>query len=90
MLFSKEFLSEFQGETIEEHIINHTRWSVVYERVFKHEGKFYRTVYSVGATEYQDQEPYEYDEDMVECEEVVIVPKLVMTLVPKEEAANEG
>lgn len=90
MLFSNEFLSEFGGETIEEHILAHHRWSVDYERIFKHEGKFYRTSYSVGATESQDQSPYEYDDDMIECEEVVLVPKLVMKWVTLEEAANEG
>lgn len=90
MLFSKEFLSGFEGDTIEEHIIDHRRWSVVRERVFRHEGKFYCTVYSVGATEYQDMHPYEYDDDMIECEEVELVPRLMMVWVPKEEAANEG
>lgn len=35
----------------------------------KNNGKFYQTTYSEGATEMQDERPWEY-EDEVECEEV--------------------
>lgn len=55
-----------------------------YEIVFEHEGKFYRATYSVGATECQDEAPWEY-EDKVLCEEVKQVEKLVKVWVPVDE-----
>jgi len=80
MLFSKEFLRDDRGNketTVLDEIIDQTRWSTVNRRVFKHEGKFYETVYSYGSTESQDESPYEYDEDEIECKEVFEVQKLV-------------
>jgi hypothetical protein len=77
MKFSKEFLQERfwsnKNNTVYGRIADHTRWSVVYEEVFEYEGKLYLTTYSVGATEHQDESPYEYDEDEIECPEVVAV-----------------
>jgi hypothetical protein len=70
MIFSKEFLIEEGGKTISNEIAGKSRWSIEYERIFEHEGKFYRTFYRMGATESQDESPYEYDEDQIECEEV--------------------
>lgn len=54
---------------IEDNIIDNSRWSIVHEIIFEHDGKFYQTYYSVGATECQDESPWEY-EDEVECTEV--------------------
>lgn len=72
--FEKEFLIDLDTnknvEIIKEEIIDHTRWSVIYYVTFKYEGKFYGTSYSVGATETQDETPYEYDGDLIECEEL--------------------
>lgn len=54
-----------------------TRWSIEYELVFKWiDGKFYRTYYSIGATEMQDESPWEYD-NYVECVEVRKEQRLV-------------
>lgn len=85
--FSKEFLMDELGLPggkfqVFERICNHSRWSVTYEIVFQHEDKFYRTYYNTGATEYQDCSPWEHD-DMVECEEVIEVEKLVKVWTPK-------
>lgn len=77
MLFSKESLREEEHETVYDKIVDTTRWSICYERVFKHDGKFYMTDYSVGATENQDEHPYEYEGDMIECKEVFPVEKTV-------------
>ncbi|WGT37755.1 hypothetical protein MHB40_14500 [Lysinibacillus sp. FSL K6-0057] len=46
-----------------------SRWSIHHRIVFKHDNKFYETYYSEGATEMQDERPWEY-EDEVECDEV--------------------
>jgi len=55
------------GETenyhiISDEIIDHGRWSILHEAIVLKvdEGNFYQTHYSVGATEYQDESPYEY------------------------------
>lgn len=68
----KETLQDILWESdqvIEDTIEEHSRWSVLHNLIFKHEGKCYQTHYSVGATEYQDERPWEY-EDEVECTEV--------------------
>lgn len=57
-------------------IIDHTRWSVIHEIIFHHEGKFYSATYSKGATEQQDESPWEYEE-LVECTEVHLVEKTI-------------
>jgi hypothetical protein len=77
MKFDKEFLADFEGETIRDEIIDNSRWSIIHERIFRHEGKLYQTRYSVGATEQQDEAPYEYDDDIIECPEVREVQKTV-------------
>lgn len=60
-------------------IIDHSRWSVGHRCIFQFEGKLYSCVYSVGATEQQDEGPFEWnnEEDLEECYEVRLVEKLV-------------
>ena len=82
MKFSKEFLRNLDDEIISDQIIENTRWSILHERIFKHDGKFYQTIYSVGATEIQDESPYEYDGDEIECTEVRPVEKVVIVYEP--------
>ena len=68
-------------ELIEDDITDNGRWSIYHEMVFKdiETGKFYLTHYSVGATEYQDERPFENEDDEIECAEVE--PKEVTTIV---------
>lgn len=59
------------------HITDNGRWSIYRVAVFKHlpTGKHYEFGWSVGATESQDESPFEYDEPTpieVVAEEVVI------------------
>ena len=83
--FTKEVMLDIldgvTGEVIRDNIVDTSRWSNIYELIFSlgvadsiEVGKevFYRTSYSVGATEYQDEGPWEYDTS-VECTEVVPV-----------------
>lgn len=52
--------------------LDDTRWSAHYWQVFEFCGdKLYQTFYSVGLTECQDERPYEYENDFINCEEVV-------------------
>ena len=84
MKFKKEILKDVAYddcpngfEKIEDTIVENSRWSVHHTMVFKFEDKFYTSHYSVGATEMQDESPYEYDgEGMVECIEVIQVEVL--------------
>ena len=89
MKFTKEFLQDEQGITVYDKIIDHSRWAVGHERVFEHEGKFYRTTYRVGATEYQDEQPYEYDANEIECIEVVPIEQVVIIYVATPVNAKE-
>lgn len=69
-------------ELVENKIIDQRRWSTEWEMIFKHEDKFYRTLYEQGSTEMQDTrlwdgQKFEY------CEEVkpVVVEKIEYKVV---------
>ena len=84
MKFKKDFLRyelDLPHSAKENKIVDNTRWSIVHEIVFEHEGKFYQTCYSRGATEQQEEAPWEY-EDEVECVEVEQVEKVVKVWEP--------
>lgn len=83
MKFSKEFLQDEGGETVYDKMIGRSRWSLHYERVFSHEGRLYLTRYSFGATESQDERPYEHEDDEIECVEVFPVEKTVTVYEPR-------
>lgn len=70
--FHKDYLKnelELPWSAIKNTITGTSRWSVHHEIIFEDKGKFYKTHYSEGATECQDERPWEYDEN-VECVEV--------------------
>ena len=73
-------------ELVQEDLIDTTRWSHVHERIYKdlNTGKFYSTSYSSGATECQDERPYEYDGDVIEFTEVEPVQVTVTQYRPVE------
>lgn len=83
--FNKEELLEaLQGdsakyETVVNEIDGTSRWSATYTYVFQEleTGKFYRTWYNEGLTEYQDESPWEYEDEIqateVEPVEVTVV-----------------
>ena len=88
--FSKEFLVDTLGlpySAMINNIVDHRRWSVVHQIIFKHEDKFYQTYYSEGATECQDESPWEFD-DEIECVEVQKVKITTEVWAPIEEAAS--
>ena len=79
MKMSKEAALAILGDLeilIEDKIISHNRWSVVHRLVVRLDGKIYMTTYSVGATEYQDETPWQ-DETEVEFVEVERKEKVV-------------
>ncbi len=81
-IFTKELLIDElelpynRGIVESDEPIDTSRWSISHELVFKYEGKFYMTYYSVGATECQDESPWEFEESVdcfeVELKEVVV------------------
>lgn len=64
-------------KVIEDNIIDTSRWSIQREAIFEDTktGKYYSTYYSVGATECQEEGPFEYDDP--ELTEVHQVEKVV-------------
>lgn len=85
MVFKKEELQKMayeeseRLEIVEKKISGLSRWSIYYEVVFRDNetGKHYSSYYSVGATECQDESPYEYDDDEIDCQEVELKEVLV-------------
>ena len=72
---------------VEDQIIDNERWTVTHEMIFQQisTGKFYRSYFRRGATEYQDEGPYEYDGDIITCKEVVKKEVMVEQWVEKKE-----
>lgn len=67
-----EDIWNFIDGAIEDIIIGKSRWHIQHEMIFKWtDGKVYRTQYQVGATENQDEKPWEH-EDEIGCTEVVL------------------
>jgi hypothetical protein len=52
-------------EVISNEVIDNTRWSIVKELLVRIKDKFYRTHYFRGATEYQDEGPWEHENEIV-------------------------
>jgi hypothetical protein len=78
--FAKDFLLDVLGDDdliISDVIVENSRWSILHELTFKHEDKFYQVCYSVGATEQQDESPWEYEKGEIECDEVIPVQKTI-------------
>lgn len=80
-----EEYDEILSEVIKDTIVETTRWSIVHECIFKFGGLLYKTSYRRGATEMQEESPYEYDEDMIECQEVLAVKRMITDYVVKAE-----
>jgi hypothetical protein len=51
-------------ELVTSEIVDNSRWSIVHEDVYQRlsDKKFFKTTYRKGATELQDERPYEYGE----------------------------
>ena len=92
--FTKEFLRSVIGygdgpgddvELIYDNVTGNSRWAIHHEIVFKLTNGgvplFFKTYYQVGATEQQDESPWEYDKT-IDCIEVEPVVKSVTVYVP--------
>lgn len=83
--FSKDYLVnelELPYAAIRDKIVDNGRWSIYHEIVFEDkDGKHYSAGYSVGATESQDESPWEYN-SQIECTEVEQKPVTIIEWVP--------
>jgi hypothetical protein len=72
------------GEIVSDTMIDHGRWTIEHEIVFRlpcqKPGEAWRANYRVGATETQDERPWEYDKE-VECTLVQAVEQIVTVTV---------
>lgn len=73
-------------DVVRDRIIGHRRWSVDHELIFRRDGRLWRARYSVGATEYQEEGPFDNAPDPVGCIEVVEVP--TVDYAPASEESN--
>ena len=65
-----------------------SRWSAHYELVFSYDGTFYTTSYSRGLTEHQDETPFQYDDNEIECFEVAPVEVVKIEYQPVTKATS--
>jgi len=90
MNFKKEVLQAIvyddciNADKIEDRITGITRWSILHEMVFKYADKFYTVQYSIGATEMQDERPFENHAGKIECPEVEQKEVMVKKWIVKE------
>jgi len=52
-------------EIVKDEIVSNSRWSILHDLIVKKDDEFYLVEYSVGATEQQDERPFEYDDEVV-------------------------
>lgn len=62
---------------VSDEITGQRRWTTMHRMVFTDGTSFYEALYEVGSTESQDDEPFQYEADPVECSEVVPVERTV-------------
>ena len=72
------------AQTIYNKVTDIGRWSTYYEQVFKIGDRFFKTHYSKGSTETQEESPYEYEGEWIEVVEVVPKEVTVTKYVAKE------
>lgn len=86
--FAKEVLKEcLWGDSdtltrVHTELVDTGRWSTHHYMVFSFEGQLYGVSYSQGATECQDESPFEYEPEEIACNEVEAVQQTVTVYQP--------
>jgi hypothetical protein len=75
------FKLDLPDSAITDEIVGKRRWTITHKITFAYEGKYYQALYSEGATEMQDEGPWEYEPE-VECTEVQQVERVVKVWEP--------
>ncbi|URZ16890.1 hypothetical protein [Clostridium felsineum] len=89
-LIPKEDLLDifWDDDYISDEVTGTSRWSIFHEMIFAYDGKTYAVQYSVGATELQDEHPFDDEGELVEVVEMkeveVTVKKYVVVNVEEE------
>jgi hypothetical protein len=68
-------------EIISDTVTDTSRWSVYHSLIFRYKDKYYSCEYSVGATELQDESPWEYEKEVL-CQEVHLVERTIKVWEP--------
>lgn len=63
--FTKDELDELEvrfggASVVRDDIVDTTRWGIVHKVVFRADGDLWEITFEEGATEYQEQDPFEY------------------------------
>lgn len=66
-----------EEDFISNELVDTSRWSLHYTMIFPYGNKFYEAHYTRGATEQQDESPWEYSGELIECYEVKPVTKTI-------------
>jgi hypothetical protein len=90
MLFDKQDLidlayEEYEGpiKIVDKIDQGDRRWVKGILMIFEFEGKLYGAEYDVGLTECQDIEPFDYEDDEIECPEYTRYEKTIYAYRPK-------
>lgn len=87
LLWGDEYMDEdFHLVTVKNELVETSRWSTHHELIFRdvNEDRFYFVDYSKGATETQDESPFDYEPENIEVDEVYKVSQIVSTFVTSE------
>ena len=74
-------------EEVENNVVDNSRWSIHHEGVFKHlpTSEYYSFGWSVGATESQDESPFEYEDEVTP----ILVKQVQKTITAWEAVTKE-
>lgn len=83
----QEVVSDSETETLKkvsDRITGKSRWSLNHEFLFQEKatGRFFLVHYSEGATEQQDESPFEHDGEEIDVQEVLPVVRTVTVYEP--------
>lgn len=84
LVYSGEYYEAgYELEVVRTRISDQSRWSIFHEMIIHDvtDGKYYVSEYSVGATEAQDESPYEFEPEVVDVTEVYEVKQIVSWFV---------
>lgn len=67
-IWSDGWWNEGKVRVVKDDLVETNRWSEIHDVVFLYDDTYYRTSYSQGLTEYQDERPFEYETEIVAIE----------------------
>ena len=84
LMMGEEDAEPYEGCTfVDTEETGESRWSTHHELIFRHDDKLWSADYTQGKSETQDEYPFEYAPDEVECTEVEKVVEFVKKVMYK-------